>query len=70
MLFVIVQSLCRVWLFVTSWTAACQASLSLTTSRRLLKVMSIELVMAFNYFTLSPSSLFAFHLSWYQGLFQ
>ena len=41
-----------------------------STSRRLLKIMSIELVMASNHFILSPSSLFAFHLSWYQGLFQ
>ena len=40
-----VQSLCRVWLFATPWTAACQASLSITKSRSLLKLMSIELVM-------------------------
>ena len=40
-----VQSLSHVWLFVTPWTAACQASLSLTNSRSLLKLMSIELVM-------------------------
>ena len=30
--------------FVTTWTAACQASLSITNSRSLLKLMSIELV--------------------------
>ena len=36
-----VQLLCRVWLFVTPWTAACQASLS-TDSRHLLKFMSVE----------------------------
>ena len=35
----------RVWLFVTPWTAACQASLSITNSRSLLKLMPIELVM-------------------------
>ena len=40
-----VQSLGHVWLFVTPWTAACQASLSTTNSRSLLKLMSIELVM-------------------------
>ena len=40
-----VQSLSRVWLFVTPWIAAYQASLSITSSRRLLKPMSIELVM-------------------------
>ena len=32
-------------LFATAWTAACQASLSITNSRSLLKLMSIELVM-------------------------
>ena len=37
--------LSRNWLFVTPWTAACQASLSVTDSRILLKLMSIELVM-------------------------
>ena len=31
-----VQLLSRVWLFVTPWTAACQASLSITNSRSLL----------------------------------
>ena len=40
-----VQSLSRVRLFVTPWTAACQASRSITISRILLKLMSIELEM-------------------------
>ena len=40
-----VQSLSRVWLFATPWTAACQASLSITNSRSLPKLMSFELVM-------------------------
>ena len=40
-----VQSLRRVWLFATPWTAACQASLSITNSRSPPKAMSIELVM-------------------------
>ena len=39
-----VQLLSRVWLFATPWTAACQASLSITNSRRLPKLMSIESV--------------------------
>ena len=39
------QSLNRVQLFVTPWTTACQASLSITNSRGLPKFMSIELVM-------------------------
>ena len=40
-----VQLLSRVRLFVTPWTAAHQASLSITNSQSLLKLMSIELVM-------------------------
>ena len=35
-----VQSLSRVWLFVTPWIAACQASLSITSSRSSLRLMS------------------------------
>ena len=44
--------LSHVWLFVTLWTAACQASLSFTISQSLLKFMSIELVMPSNHFIL------------------
>ena len=44
-----VQSLSSVWLFVTPWTAAHQASLSITNSQRLLKLMSIESVMPSNH---------------------
>ena len=40
-----VQSLSRDWPFVTPWIAACQASLSITNSRSLPKLMSIESVM-------------------------
>ena len=40
-----VQSLSRVWLFATPWTAALQASLSITISQSLLKLMCIESVM-------------------------
>ena len=40
-----VRSLSCVQLFVTPWTAACQASLSITNSQSLLKLMSIESVM-------------------------
>ena len=43
-----VQSLIRVRVFVTPWTAAHQASLSITNSRSLLKLMSIESVMPSN----------------------
>ena len=52
MLFSSVHSLSRVWLFVTPWTAALQASLSITNSQSLLKLMSIELVMASNHLVL------------------
>ena len=38
---------------MTPWTAACQASLSITNSQSLLKLMSIELVMPSNHLTLS-----------------
>ena len=43
-----VQLLSRLRLFVTLWTAAHQASLSITNSQNLLKLMSIELVMPSN----------------------
>ena len=46
------QSLNHVQLFVTPWTAARQASLSITNSQSLLKLMSIELVMPSNHFIL------------------
>ena len=46
---VAVQSLSRVRLFVTPWTAACQASLPFTISQSLLKLMSIEWVMPSNH---------------------
>ena len=46
------QLLSRVRLFVTPWTAACQASLSITNSRSLLKLMSIESVMPSNHLIL------------------
>ena len=59
-----VQSLSRVQLFVTPWTAACQATLSITNSRSLLKLTSIELVMPSNHLVLCrplllPPSIFA-----------
>ena len=44
--------LCRVRLFATPWTAAHQASLSITSSRSLLKLMSIESVMPSNHLIL------------------
>ena len=48
----VVQSLSCVWLFATPWTAACQASLSITDSRSLLKLMSIESVIPSNHLIL------------------
>ena len=47
-----VQLLSRVQLSATPWTAACQASLSITNSWSLLKVMSIESVMPSNHLIL------------------
>ena len=47
-----VQSLSYVQLFVTPWAAAHQASLSVTNSQNLLKLMSIELVMPSNHLML------------------
>ena len=47
-----VQSLSCVRLFETPWTAARQASLSITNSRSLLKLMSIDLVMPSNHLIL------------------
>ena len=44
-----VQLLSRVWLFATPWSAAHQASLSITNFRSLPKPMSIELVMPSNH---------------------
>ena len=49
-----VQSFSHVQLFVTPWTAAHQASLSITNSQRLLRLMSIELVMPSNHLILCP----------------
>ena len=58
-----VQLLSRDQLFVSPWTAACQASLPITSSQSLLKLMSIESLMTSNHFILCcplflPSSIF------------
>ena len=47
-----VQSLSRVQLFATPWISACQASLSISNSQSLLKLMSIELLMPFSHLIL------------------
>ena len=47
-----VQSLSHVWVFMTLWTSACQASLSITNSWSWLKLMSIEMVMPSNHLIL------------------
>ena len=49
---ILVQLLGCVWLFATPWTAARQASPCITSSRSLLKLMSIELVMPSNHLIL------------------
>ena len=53
-----VQSLNRVQLFATPWTAACQASLSITNFQSLLKLMSIESVLPSNHLILCHPLLF------------
>ena len=45
------QSFSHVWLFATPWTAACQASLSITNSQSPPKLMSIASVMSSNHWT-------------------
>ena len=50
--FISVQLLSRVWLFATPWIAARQVSLSITNSRSLPKLMSIESVMPSSHLTL------------------
>ena len=52
MIILVVQSLSHVQLFVTPWTTVRQASLSITNSQSLLKLMSIELVMPSNHLIL------------------
>ena len=52
-----VQSLSHVQLFATPWTAVCQASLPITNSQSLLKLMSIESVMPSNHLILCHSLL-------------
>ena len=70
-LYTSVQSLSRVQLFVTPWTAARQASLSNTNSQSLLKLMSIELVMPSNHLILCRPLLLLLSIfpSIRQGLF-
>ena len=65
----LVQLLSCVQLFMTPWTAAHQASLSITNSQSLLKLMSIELVMPSNHLILCCPLPPAFSLSHHQGLF-
>ena len=52
------QALSCVQLFVTPWTAVCQASLSITSCQSLLKLMSVELVMPSNHLILCRPLLF------------
>ena len=68
---VVVQSLSRVQLFATPWTATHQAALSSTISWSLLKLMSTESMMSSNHLLcpLLPSPP-ALTLSQHQGLFQ
>ena len=67
----VIQLLRCLQLFVTPWTAACQASLSFTTSQSLFKLMFIESVMISDHLhPLSSPSSPALNLSQHQGLLQ
>ena len=68
-----IQSLSCVWLFATPWITACQASLSITNSWSLLKLMSIESVMSSSHLILClpllllpsiPPSIRVFYNEW------
>ena len=66
-----IQSVSRIRLFATPWTAARQASLSITNSRSLLKLMSYRASDAIHpSHPLSSPSPPAFNLSQHQGLFK
>ena len=67
-LFISVPSLSHVQLFATPWTAAHQASLSITNSKSLLKLMSIESVMPSYHLILSSPSPPAVNLSLHQEM--
>ena len=69
-----IQSLSHVQLFATSWTAALQASLSITNSWSLRKLMSVELVMSSSHLILCrplllPPSIFPSIRSFSMSLF-
>ena len=66
---VVVQLLSQVRLFVISWTAACQAPLSSTTSLSLLKFMFIESVMSSNHLILCFPFSFCFQSFLASGYF-
>ena len=71
-----VQSLSHVWLFATPRTAACQASLSITNSQRLLKFTSVESVVPSNHLILCcplflPPSIFpSIRVFWNESIFR
>ena len=65
-----VQSLSRVWLFATPRTAACQASLSITNSWSLLKLMSKHNKLSeIQIYTHPSQSITYFHIKYYINLF-
>ena len=65
----VVPSPGSVWLFVTPWTAACQASCPSLSSKVCTNSLSIELVMPFNHLIFYCLLLLAFNLFQHQGLF-
>jgi len=59
-----------VWLFASPWTAAHRASLSITNSQSLFKLMSTEPVLPSNHLILCSPSPPTFHFSQHQDLFK
>ena len=68
-LLLFVQFLSSVWLFVTPWTAARQASLSFTISESSVRFVSIESVMLSNYLILCHPLLSLFFFFFFATLF-
>ena len=69
-IFVLVQSLSWFQLFLIPWTTAREASLSITSSRSLLKLKSIELVMSSNHLIICCSFLLLPSIFWASGSFK
>ena len=68
LLFVVVQSPSRFWVFASPWSAACEASQSFTISQSLLKLMSIESMVPSNHLVNMKSNKMSFTLEAYSSM--